>query len=105
VLAPEFTDPRQVAIYDAVDSYEPGTQPDFYLRVAEEVRAETVVDLGCGTGIITLEFARKGYRTIGVDPSSLMLEVAKKKPGADGALWVQGGVLASSERRARSWPS
>jgi SAM-dependent methyltransferase len=92
VLIPEFTDQRQVAIYDVVNSYEPGTQPDFYLGVAEEVRAETVVDLGCGTGIITLELAMRGYRTIGVDPSPLMLEVAQQKPGADGVQWVQGGA-------------
>jgi SAM-dependent methyltransferase len=89
---PEFTDPRQVVIYDAVNSYEPGTQPDFYLGVAEEVSAETVVDLGCGTGIITLEFASRGYRMIGVDPSPVMLEVALQKPGADGVQWVQGGA-------------
>ena len=89
---PEFTDPRQVVIYDAVNSYEPGTQPDFYLGVAEEVNAETVVDLGCGTGIITLEFASRGYRMIAVDPSPLMLEVALQKPGADGVQWVQGGA-------------
>jgi SAM-dependent methyltransferase len=88
---PEFTDPRQVAIYDAVNSYQSGTQPDFYLGVAEEVGAETVVDLGCGTGIITLEFARRGYRMIGVDPSSAMLEVALQKPGANRVQWVQGG--------------
>jgi SAM-dependent methyltransferase len=89
---PEFTDPRQVAIYDAVNSYEPGTQPAFYLGVAEEVSAETVVDLGCGTGIITLEFARRGYRMIGVDPSPVMLEVALQKPGADDVQWVLGGA-------------
>src|ERR1700719_5269988 len=89
---PEFSDPRQVVIYDAVNSYEPGTQPDFYLGVAEEVNAETVVDLGCGTGIITLEFASRGYRMIGVDPSPVMLEVALQKPGADGVQWVQGGA-------------
>jgi SAM-dependent methyltransferase len=89
---PEFTDPRQVAIYDAVNSYEPGTQPDFYLGVAEEVSAETVIDLGCGTGIITLEFARRGYRMIGVDPSPVMLQVALQKPGADGVQWVEGGA-------------
>lgn len=87
---PEFTDPRQVVLYDAVNSYEPGTQPDFYLGVAEEVGAGTVVDLGCGTGIITLEFARWGYRMIGADPSAVMLEVARQKPGADGVQWVQG---------------
>lgn len=89
---PEFTDPRQVTIYDAVNSYEPGTQPDFYLGIAQEVSAETVVDLGCGTGIITLELASRGYRMIGVDPSSLMLEVAQQKPGADRAEWVHGGA-------------
>ena len=89
---PEFTDPRQVAVYDAVNSYEPGTQPDFYLGVAEEVSAETVVDLGCGTGIITLEFASRGYRMIGVDPSLVMLELAQQKPGADGVQWVEGGA-------------
>jgi SAM-dependent methyltransferase len=89
---PEFTDPRQVAIYDAVNSYEPGTQPDFYLGVAEEVSAEVVIDLGCGTGIVTLQFASRGYQMIGVDPSAVMLEVALQKPGADGVQWVQGGA-------------
>jgi SAM-dependent methyltransferase len=79
-------------IYDAVNSYEPGTQPDFYLGVAEEVCAETVVDLGCGTGIITLEFASRGYRMIGVDPSPVMLGVALQKPGAEGVQWVEGGA-------------
>jgi SAM-dependent methyltransferase len=93
MLVPEFTDPRQVAIYDVVNSYEPGTQPDFYLGVAEEVSAKTVVDLGCGTGILTLDFARRGYRMIGVDPSPLMLEVAQQKPGADRVQWIRGDAL------------
>jgi SAM-dependent methyltransferase len=89
---PEFTDPRQIAIYDAVNSYEPGTQPDFYLGVAERIGAQTVIDLGCGTGIITLEFARRGYRMTGVDPSPAMLNAARQKPGADGVQWVEGGA-------------
>ena len=90
---PEFTDPRQVVIYDAVNSYEPGTQPDFYLAVAEEVSAETVVDFWCGTGIITLDFASRGYRMIGVEPSPLMLELAQQKSGADSVQWIQGDAL------------
>jgi ubiquinone/menaquinone biosynthesis C-methylase UbiE len=89
---PEFADPRQVAIYDTVNSYGPGTQPDFYLGLAAEVGAEVVIDLGCGTGIITLQLASHGYRTIGVDPSAVMLEAAVEKPGADGVKWVQGGA-------------
>jgi SAM-dependent methyltransferase len=93
MLVPEFTDPRQVVIYDAVNSYEPGTQPDFYRGVAEDVSAETVVDFGCGTGILTLDLARRGYRMIGVDPSPLMLEVAQQKAGADRVQWLQGDAL------------
>lgn len=89
---PEFTDPGQVLIYDAVNAYEPGSQPDFYLGVAKEVGAETVIDLGCGTGIITLEFANRGYRMIGVDPSRVMLEAARQKPGADGVQRMLGGA-------------
>jgi SAM-dependent methyltransferase len=89
---PEFSDPRQVVIYDAVNAYGPGTQPDFYLALADEMRAETVIDLGCGTGVIALELARRGYRTIGVDPSPLMLEAAQQKPGADGVRWIHGGA-------------
>jgi SAM-dependent methyltransferase len=87
---PEFTDPRQAVIYDAVNAYGPGTQPDFYLAVAEEIGAEAVIDLGCGTGSIALELARRGFRVIGVDPSPLMLEVARRKPGADRVRWVEG---------------
>jgi SAM-dependent methyltransferase len=90
MTTPEFTDPRQVAIYDAVNSYKTGTQPDFYLGIAKEVSAETVIELGCGTGMITLEFATRGYRMIGVDPSPVLLQVAMHKSGAEGVQWVEG---------------
>jgi SAM-dependent methyltransferase len=89
---PEFTDPRQVAIYDAVNSYAPGTQPDFYLAVAQKVGAEVVIDLGCGTGIVTLHLASHGYRMVAVDPSAEMLGAAMQKPGAGRVHWVQGGA-------------
>ena len=43
----------------AVNSYEAGTQPDFYLGVAEEIRAQRF-DLGCGTGIVTFQSSPVG---------------------------------------------
>jgi SAM-dependent methyltransferase len=91
VPIPEFSDPRQVAIYDAVNAYEPRTQPDFYVNLAEEIGAERVIDLGCGTGIVTLQLADKGFHAIGVDPSPLMLDAARRKPGANRVEWIEGG--------------
>ncbi len=38
----------------------------------------TYLDIGCGTGNYTKQFDKKGYHFIGVDPSTEMLEEAKK---------------------------
>lgn len=54
------------------------------------VRPELVLDLGCGTGKMTLELSRRGYDMTGVDYSTEMLDVARseaEKCGAD-VLWL-----------------
>ena len=40
---------------------------------------ETALDLGCGTGVFSLEAARRGARTVGVDISPAMLAAANSK--------------------------
>lgn len=52
---------------------------------------ETVVDLGCGTGSITLPLSAKGYRMYGIDLSEAMLAVAQYKSGRLQAGRLQGG--------------
>lgn len=42
-------------------------------------KPESLVDLACGTGSSTLPFARRGYRTAGVDLSAAMLREARQK--------------------------
>lgn len=39
----------------------------------------TILDLGCGTGHVTVELAFRGFRTIGVDPSARMLHIARRR--------------------------
>lgn len=44
-----------------------------------EVKPVLIADLGCGTGNISLEFARRNKEVIGIDISEEMLGIAKEK--------------------------
>lgn len=81
-------------MYDTLNPYATGTQPDFYARLAGEQGATAIVDIGCGTGIITTDLARQGYRMTGVDPSPAMLEIARTRPSGDRVTWIDGDAHA-----------
>lgn len=40
---------------------------------------DTALDMGCGTGVFSLEAARRGAHTIGIDSSPAMLAIASPK--------------------------
>ncbi|HET8683930.1 MAG TPA: class I SAM-dependent methyltransferase [Micromonosporaceae bacterium] len=84
----EFTNPRLVAVYDSWDL----TRPDysFYRDLAMTVSAEFVVDIGCGTGRLAVELARRGHRVAGVDPAPAMLAVARRRSGGNLVRWIEG---------------
>ncbi|MGH9014393.1 MAG: class I SAM-dependent methyltransferase [Acidimicrobiia bacterium] len=60
------------------------------MQLAAELGAASIVDLGCGTGLITCELARQGYRLTGVDPAPAMLDIARHRPHGDRVHWIDG---------------
>jgi SAM-dependent methyltransferase len=94
----EFTDPRMAAVYDALG---PGrADTDFYLELAAELAASSIADIGCGTGLLACDLARRGHAVTGVDPAAAMLEVARHRPGAQRVRWIEGEASALGPRTA-----
>lgn len=87
-----YTDPRLVQLYDLENVW--GPDNDFWLELADELGARVIVDLGCGTGLLTRALAVGGRRVIGVDPSPAMLAVARNGPNASKVQWIQGDASA-----------
>ncbi|RKM60038.1 class I SAM-dependent methyltransferase [Butyrivibrio sp. XB500-5] len=51
---------------------------------ALEEEKNLIAELGCGTGSFTINMAKRGYDIIGIDMSSDMLDIARKKTQAEG---------------------
>ena len=88
-VSKQFSDPLLVSAYDALNSF--GDDGDFWVREVEKLSPKTIIDLGCGTGLLTCELARRGYQMIGVEPAGAMLDIARTKPDAEKVQWIEGG--------------
>lgn len=85
---------RLAELYDVAVQDWPG-EFDFYWRLAEPVAAEneSVLELACGTGRIALRLASHGVRVVGLDLSTAMLDVARRKSGDTGNVrWLEGDM-------------
>ena len=91
----EFSDPRLVAIYDSVNPI--AEYETFYLDLAARLSASSIIDIGCGTGLLTCELAKRGYRLIGVEPSNVMLAVARRRHCGEQVEWIEGDALRLGE--------
>lgn len=83
-----FADPRLAACYDTFDGERDDL--DHYEPILDELGAQAVVDVGCGTGSLAVRLAARGRDVIGIDPARASLDVARDKPHAQAVMWVHG---------------
>lgn len=85
-------DARIVDLYD--EDNPDGPDHDFYRALADELGATSIIDLGCGTGLLTVTLAAPGRSVVGVDPSATMLDHARARPGSERVRWLLGDSAA-----------
>jgi SAM-dependent methyltransferase len=87
---PEHLDPEYVGAYDAKTQLDPEEELKLLRRHGLDADM-TLVDLGCGTGLLAAAAAAEARRVIGVDPSPAMLAFARRR--SDAVEWVEAGFL------------
>jgi SAM-dependent methyltransferase len=93
-----YLDPRLAEAYDADMGAAADAMNDvpFYLRLARQSAdaGHAVLDLGCGTGRVTLPIAREGIETVGLDNAPAMLDVARRKAAAEAldVPWIEADM-------------
>jgi SAM-dependent methyltransferase len=94
--SPVSDDPyRDAELVELYDLDNPGGEDHAYYRaLADEIDARSIVDLGCGTGLLTRSLVRPGRTVIGVDRSRTMLDYARRQPGAEFVTWIHGDASA-----------
>ena len=65
------------------DTYQRKVISPNLLRLLELKKGENVLDLACGNGFFTREFFKQGANVTGVDLSSKMIELARKKSASE----------------------
>jgi ubiquinone/menaquinone biosynthesis C-methylase UbiE len=87
-------DPRIVDLYDGDNP--DGPDHDYFRGLADQTGARRILDVGCGTGILTVTFACAGREVVGVDPSPTMLAYARRREGAEKVTWIDGDASSAS---------
>jgi SAM-dependent methyltransferase len=92
VIDDPYRDADLVGMYDLDNPA--GEDHAFFRALADEIDAHSIIDLGCGTGLLTRSLARPGRTVVGIDPSRTMLDYARRQPGSESVTWIRGNASA-----------
>ena len=84
-----YINPKIASIYDFCNPWADDT--DFYLSLTPHNKIK-VLDLGCGTGILSRAFADNGHTVVACDPAFAMLEIAKENDKNKKVEWILSGA-------------
>jgi SAM-dependent methyltransferase len=96
VVDRQFAEPELAALYDRFCAWERREDFSFYLPLI--MAAGSVLDVGCGTGMLLHRARRDGHpgRLCGLDPAGAMLDLARARPDIE---WILGDLSTVSFRR------
>lgn len=89
-----FEEPDLAAVYDLFAP--PADRQDFAFYLPLIMQANSVLDLGCGTGALLHMARASGHkgRLCGIDPATGMIEQARKQASAPAIEWVHGDITS-----------
>ncbi|MFQ6078161.1 MAG: class I SAM-dependent methyltransferase [Thermodesulfobacteriota bacterium] len=71
-----FTEEFKQVGFNAKSCEKTKTEVDFMVEALELTGAERILDLCCGVGRHFIEFAKRGFQVVGLDCTSLYLDIA-----------------------------
>jgi SAM-dependent methyltransferase len=80
-----YGDPELAVFYD-LDN---GRRLDIEFCRNLAAGASSVLDLGCGTGLLAAALADDRLEVVGADPAKAMLDIARYRPGGGGVTWLE----------------
>ncbi|MBB4064417.1 class I SAM-dependent methyltransferase [Gellertiella hungarica] len=81
-----YNDPTLASFYDVENEWMDDSETCFDMAA----QAKSVLDLGCGTGLLAVAMAEGGKRrVVGVDPASAMLAIARAREGGQDVTFLE----------------
>lgn len=88
-MSDHYNQAELAVLYDDENGWD--VSADFYRDLAQRIGANSLLDLGCGTGTVTRGIVRAiGGSGFGVDPAAPMLDVARRNTTDEAIEWIVG---------------